>query len=321
MIAALHSWNWRQPNIEHEALRHVPIALMQPEIGQARQPAPPGQPSRRAASGPGPQGARGTRPTSASRAGWRTPADVVLHVVLHNGWTCPVAQLPINLHVKVLVTSGLHWDVHARASVSVSVCLVCPNADIWRFERLFPDIGSESSFWCGQFDRKTRPRQQPDAYLFYAPQAAGVISNGSYAPNEESPGLAVLTLAVLKGGEPSRFNDDRSKINHLILSRASVLLYSLFGIRSLSFWHHACSDSRDRAHWPGRAVKAGETFRQSAHGKKFKQSRCQTCHCKRRTTCQLVSRERSSSALATSASTGIKAITRRPRGRNGQGQT
>jgi serine/threonine protein kinase len=50
------------------------------------------------------------------------------HVVLCNGWTCPVARLPINPHVKVLVTSGLHWDVHARASVSEQHDLCMPSS-------------------------------------------------------------------------------------------------------------------------------------------------------------------------------------------------
>jgi hypothetical protein len=99
-----------------------------------------------------------------------------------------------------------------------------------------PDNGSESNFWCGQFGRNARPRQRPDADPGPTRrdhwQAAAVMSNDSFAPSEEFPGLAVLTLAVLKGGEPSRFNDDRSKLEHIKLPLASLLFYSFFGIRS-----------------------------------------------------------------------------------------
>jgi hypothetical protein len=77
-----------------------------------------------------------------------------------------------------------------------------------------------------------RPNADPGSTRRDAWQAAAVISNDSFAPIEEFPGLAVLTLAVLKGGEPSRFDDDRSKFEHVILSLASVLLHSLYGIRS-----------------------------------------------------------------------------------------
>jgi hypothetical protein len=35
---------------------------------------------------------------------------------------------------------------------------------------------------------------------------------------------------------------------------------------------HACSDSRDRAHWPGRAAEAGETLRQFTQGICFGQA-------------------------------------------------
>jgi hypothetical protein len=50
----------------------------------------------------------------------------------------------------------------ARSSLS-SVFDSCPNTDIWLFQWLFPDIGSESNFWCCQFGRNARPRQRPDA--------------------------------------------------------------------------------------------------------------------------------------------------------------
>jgi hypothetical protein len=105
------------------------------------------------------------------------------------------------------------------------------NTDIWRFERLFPDNGSERNFWCGQFGRNSRPRQdlvRTQVRRVATPgKAAAVMSYESFAESEEFPGLAVL-----KGGEPSRFNDDRSKLEHLILSLAYVLVYSLYGIRS-----------------------------------------------------------------------------------------
>jgi hypothetical protein len=34
-----------------------------------------------------------------------------------------------------------------------------PNTDIWRFERLCRDNESERIFWCGQFGRNARTRQ------------------------------------------------------------------------------------------------------------------------------------------------------------------
>jgi hypothetical protein len=76
-----------------------------------------------------------------------------------------------------------------------------------------------------------RPGADPGPTRREAWQAAAVISNDSFAPSEKFPGLAVLELAVLKGSEPSRVNDDRGKFEHLILSLASFLLYSLNGIR------------------------------------------------------------------------------------------
>jgi hypothetical protein len=58
------------------------------------------------------------------------------------------------------------------------------------------------------------------------------------------------------------------------------IAYTAFGRDQASCaGHHACSNSRDRAHWPGRAVEAGETFCPSAHGKISWHSRCQTCRC------------------------------------------
>jgi hypothetical protein len=101
------------------------------------------------------------------------------------------------------------------------------------FDRLSPDNGSERKFCCSPFGGNARPRQRPDADP--GPTRGKLLRSFPmiHLPRARTS-LGLQSSRLQSSKETTRFNDDRSKPEHLILSLSSVLLYSLYGIRSRS---------------------------------------------------------------------------------------